>query len=219
MNYQKRLNKKINYEEKEKETRRLLYRERKLNEIPRKMIRLKTPIQKGWVRYFVLRDDLLKSKEINQLKKVLSLVQNKWYSSDKSFTNRKLIYPRIKNTIQKPKCISAETYLNLDNSLKKYFKLCVKLDIYGKHEYVYEIANPKLFVLKTEKNFIEKLEEFYPDIESERDYIYRKLYITDKMAYKYTDNYHKNKNPKENYSYRRKTIKRQIQKEIEQDII
>ncbi|MBF7090103.1 hypothetical protein IUY40_00920 [Flavobacterium sp. ALJ2] len=53
------------------------------------LVPLATPYQKGWQRYFVLREDIARSKEALFYKTVLEKINTVQYSSDKSFKKKK----------------------------------------------------------------------------------------------------------------------------------
>lgn len=53
------------------------------------LVPLATPYQKGWQRYFILREDIAKSKEALFYKTLLEKINTSQYSSEKSFKSKK----------------------------------------------------------------------------------------------------------------------------------
>lgn len=158
--------------------KRLLHlsrRERKLCKLERELplVPLEQPYQKGWVRFFVLRDDVRRSVDAEFFTQLLSKINTEIYSSNKKFYFKKG-KSRFKYTYnQSFKSFSESQWLNpLINTLtereKSYFSPMLLWDEYGKQHYIkYVFTEAWRYVLRIKPNYITHRRGLDPDLKSE----------------------------------------------------
>jgi len=86
-----RRKKRLQKEDKEKQLIQINKKEKKLREqrwnLP--LLPLDVPYQKGWKRFFILRDDVARSKDANFFTELLSKINTEQFANNKSFTKHK----------------------------------------------------------------------------------------------------------------------------------
>ena len=102
---------------------RILYKS--INDLPLEL--LETPYQKGWVRFFVVREDVLKSKEGIFFNELLEKINTFQYSNEKSFTIRRKRFRKKVDVPTEQKIYAIPDYqwtcnkLKLSDKEKSYF--------------------------------------------------------------------------------------------------
>ena len=88
---QKRRDKARYIKDKDRELLRLQKEQRELRDILFKapLIKLEKPYQRGWIRYFVLKEEALRRKDAERLEILLEKVQCKQYSKNRGFLERR----------------------------------------------------------------------------------------------------------------------------------
>ncbi len=147
------------------------------------MIDLKPPIQRGWKRYFIVREDVRRSKQGVFYENLLQKINTFQYSPTKEFKTKKkkmgrriyvekeqklrLIYP---SELKKMKFTEAELAC---------FTLKTKTEIKGKRFYettFYEMNEPWRYVLRIRPNMIDKTQVHDDELEQKlaelRDLVY-----------------------------------------------
>jgi len=135
-----------------------------------------TPYQKGWIRFYVLRDDAKNRADAYRLRKVLDLANSKIYSSIEDFTRavwkKGRIVKGLRENIKQPlKFLNEREYENIPSDIKKYFRRLewTEKRTYPTKHYVtivgYVVTVPEYFVFHVEPNII--THHFLPDGEWE----------------------------------------------------
>lgn len=153
--------------------------------------KLKTPIQKGWVRKFKVREDILRSSDGARYKRILSHVQNAQVSKTTDFSkyNELKLKPIQVYNIKNGRVCFPEFYWD------KYFILAADpqtgyfTGVEYKVKKSYFIKNPWVFEIVIEPNFIETLPIIDPALESREKELVNKIEknklwpIIDKMIF------------------------------------
>jgi hypothetical protein len=161
-----------------KEKRELDKRKR---ELP--MIDLNPPIQKGWKRYFVVREDVRRSKQGVFYENLLRKINTTQYSDTKEFKKstkkcgRRIYEPRKQDLqviylyeLAKLKITPAELLcFDLKTKVKMINKRIVET-------YYYEMAEPWRFVLRIRPNLIDKVKAHDNELEQRIDELYAELF-------------------------------------------
>jgi hypothetical protein len=149
--------------------RNQLYKQK--SELP--WVELEKPIQRGWKRFFVLRDDVQASSEHLFFQILLDKINTFQYSSDRNFRKRGRRYHgkrTYKNREQFIKVLSQYEYDKLNDKEQCYFN---KKSVYNKYlkRFVFEFNFRELwrYKLVIEPNIVTKIQQFSPDLESEID--------------------------------------------------
>lgn len=132
------------------------------------------PYQKGWVRFFELRDDIKNRTDAGAIQKVLEVVNNRLYCGREDFLYQK--YTKGKKKVMLPlkqtvRYLLESTYEQLDERTKSYFskKIWMEKRMYPSKHYVtitgYMVNDPYWFVYKIEPNVI--THHWIPDSEWE----------------------------------------------------
>jgi hypothetical protein len=157
-------------DEKEKELRRLstelnkLWKDRRTSgtwvDVP--------PYQKGWIRYYVLRDISKNNPDAHQLRQALDLVNSVKYCDREDFCWKGWRDNKLHPIEQRLGHITKEKFNSLPDRIKKYFRYheWIEKMIYG-HRNVngYRIIDDYHFVFKVEPNII--TQQWIPDGEVE----------------------------------------------------
>lgn len=136
-----------------------LYRRRKnLGWVP-----LVPPVQKGWKRFFVLRDDVAKSKDADFFRGILDRINTYDWSHRKNFLVRrrrqgKKVYAVKSQKLKEP---WPEEFAKMGFGEKelKYFDVERRLSHRGHYHVVFVFNQPWRFVLKVRPNMITKTRE------------------------------------------------------------
>jgi hypothetical protein len=132
---------------------------------------LKTPLQRGFKKYFVLRDDISRRDDAVQLQEILGRINHTVYCKDESFKVKKY-YNRQKEDLKPGLQYVKETdwvkYKWPDHH-KKWFKLQT---IYHKLDHrrmitfkAYVFKYPYMFVTKVEPNMVTHIRKFDAELE------------------------------------------------------
>lgn len=150
---------------------RMLWKMRQ--EIP--LVPLEKPYQKGFVRFFVLREDIAKTKMADFFNEILQKINTYQYSDNRKFQKKKrkrgkkIYVPRAQNLHRIPDWQFPE-YKKLKFSVKEQ-AFFVKTEVYDPHqkkfETYYEFRDPWRFVLRVKPYMITHYKPV--DIELERE--------------------------------------------------
>ena len=170
----KRRKKRTSIEANDKKLIRLFKEERKLRKrkynLP--MIDLIPPIQKGWKRYFVVRDDVKRSKMGSFYENLLQKINTFQYSSTKVF--KKKVKRKGKKVAidieQKLSVIYPHELkkLKLDEHQFACFEYRIIQEVYEKtirEKHFYEFREPWRYVLRIRPNMIDKVKVFDSELE------------------------------------------------------
>lgn len=161
-----------------KERRELEKRKRNLP-----MIDLNPPIQKGWKRYFVVREDVRRSKQGVFYENLLRKINTTQYSDTKEFRKKK---KKAGRKIYEPK--KQDLYIIYPHELVKLkitpaellcFNLKIKEKVINKkivETYYYEIIESWRFVLRIRPNLIDKVKAHDNELEQRIDELYDALF-------------------------------------------
>ncbi|WP_166922131.1 hypothetical protein [Flavobacterium poyangense] len=138
------------------------------------LVELKEPYQKGWVRYFVVRVDVLRSAEGVFYEKILEKINTFQFSNQKEFTNRKKrfgkksIHPRERFVANISVSDWNTNKFELTDKEKSCFTLIEKWsDLYKRFVRYYKFNEPWRFVFKIEPNIITHKKAIDTALESE----------------------------------------------------
>lgn len=129
------------------------------------MVELETPIPRGWIRHYVLSEEAKKRSDVSVLEEILKAINHRQYCYRRDFRMSKSERKRKRTTelyypMQKLGRITAKWWerQKLDNKgWRKYFVLVLCVDDKGQPSLQYEFKYPRLFVIKTERNWIKQL--------------------------------------------------------------
>ncbi|MBD3904283.1 hypothetical protein NAL32_05940 [Chryseobacterium sp. Ch-15] len=162
----------------EKQIRKKYKRSKELWELRRKisLISLKMPYQKGFVRFFVVRDDVKRSKDGDFFEGILNKINTKMYSPTRKFLKKKRKFGRRIYVVREQKLVQLSTYqwndpkLKLTAREKQYFLKKEKYNPFRKRYNVYyEFIEPWRFVLCVKPNIITHYKPLNSDLEKEID--------------------------------------------------
>lgn len=150
------------------------------------LVELKEPYQRGWEIYVDLREDIKRRKDADLIRQVLRFITHPKYTRDPNLVSairKSKSYPEKfvdvnYNPLPSLQPISEITYQKLPDNLKRVFYLTLEYNRFTK-SYIkrYYTTYPSyFFVLRTRKNIITHRKDINPDLESERDELYRWLY-------------------------------------------
>ena len=139
------------------------------------IVELPKPIRKGYVRFFILREDVAKSDDASFYRRFLPLIQSKQYAPDKKFERKE--YPSKKmvamthevqpiehkkwnelNFTPKQAALFEKTWIYISNFNGKVLKT---------GRYVYVFKKPWMFVSKIEPHYVTHKVLIDPDLESQ----------------------------------------------------
>ena len=179
-----RIERSYSIEEKIKYAKKLYDRYLELQEIDRKLgyIKLENPIFDGYKRYYVVREDLMRSKKKHALEEILSHINTTIHCKNKNFEYLDRKSKKMKPMSQSLAPLSQKDYDKLRPGLQKYFykTFTVQYSLFSRgwsREVVhYKFANTWMFVFKVTEHYITKSKVFDPEIDSELKYLKDKLY-------------------------------------------
>ena len=138
------------------------------------LVPLEKPYQKGWVRFFVVRDDVQRVDTLGFFTELLEKINNQLWSENKRFTKRKRKFRRRLDVPieQKLKRFSETEWTHPNFKLtpkeKEYFEAVEEWDIYEKcYCTYYEFKEKWRFVLRVRPYMITHTKAV--DVELERD--------------------------------------------------
>jgi hypothetical protein len=139
-----------------KERERLYKQQRDLGWEP-----LIPPVQKGWKRFFVLREDVARSKHAEFFQNILTKINTYDWSYRRDFRVRKRRYGRNKYAVKTQSLLRpCERYfqrLNFTDVEKSFFYEVWKMDHKKQLEKYYVFSEPWRFVLRVRPNMIDKV--------------------------------------------------------------
>lgn len=142
------------------------------------IVKLDKPYQKGFKKFFVVRDDITRRHDGNIIAEILKLINSTVYMQDEEFVRKhKKRGKVVKQEIVEPQlhCISPHLWDKLGPSVtNRYKKYCSGLTVkhiptpYGGYSYTrgYFFLYPWMFVTKVEPHFITHVREVLPAVES-----------------------------------------------------
>lgn len=166
---QKRLNKK----DAEKSLIALWRKQLKLFQasMKRNLVELDKPIRNGYMRFFVLREDVAKSREAHVYRQILPLLQHKVWCSNKKFLTKSYKTKKFVPMEQALKDIEHKEWnkLQLTEKQKALFKQVWRQNKYNPKtgRYTFEFIKPWVFVYKIEHHYKTHQLIMDPDLESE----------------------------------------------------
>ncbi|OQP50797.1 hypothetical protein A4H97_02945 [Niastella yeongjuensis] len=139
-----------------KERNRLYRQEKDLGYEP-----LIPPVQKGWKRFFVLREDVARSKHAEFFENILKKINTYDWSYRKDFRVRKRRYGRNKYGVKTQALLRPyEDHfqrLNFTDVEKSFFYPALKMDHKGRFERYFVFSELWRFVLRVRPNMIDKV--------------------------------------------------------------
>jgi len=131
---------------------------------------LTPPVQKGWKRFFVLREDVARSKQAEFFEGILKKINTYDWSYRKDFMVRKGRYGKNKFGVKPQSLLRLHEYQFLRSGFTDYEKQFFYEDFfrYGKNELGkrYVFSEPWRFVLRIRPNIIDKVNK--RDVELEK---------------------------------------------------
>jgi hypothetical protein len=140
------------------------------------LVPLETPYQKGFIRFFVVRDDMKRSKDGVFFEGILNKINTKMYSETRKFLKKKRKFGRRIYVEREQKLVQLSTYqwnnpkLGLTIREKQYFLKKEEYNPFRKRYNVYyEFIEPWRFVLRVKPNMITHYKPLHSDLEKEID--------------------------------------------------
>lgn len=167
-----RQKKRMQYKDFDKQLLKLRREEYKLDELERNLgyEPLVPPVQKGWKRFYVLREDIARSKHSEFFENILKKINAYEWSWRKDFRVRKRRYGKGKYIIKSQSllspCESHFAKLGFTEVEKSYFYEVWKMDSCKKLYKYYVFSEPWRFVLRVRPNMIDKIKRRDAQIES-----------------------------------------------------
>jgi hypothetical protein len=129
------------------------------------------PVQKGWKRSFVLREDVAKSDDADFYEGILAKINTTLWSYRKDFLKKKKIYGRKRYVVREQHLLRPDEYhfkkLNFSEAEKQQFYeevlLLGRSKVWIKR---YVFKEPWRFVLRVQPNIIDKVRKRDPDIDA-----------------------------------------------------
>lgn len=162
----------------EKQIRKKYKRSNELWELRRNipLIPLEQPCQKGFVRFFVVRDDVKRSKDGDFFEGILNKINTKMYSPTRKFLKKKRKFGRRIYVDREQKLVHLSTYqwndpkLGLTTRERQYFLKREEYNPFRKrYNIYYEFIEPWRFVLRVKPNMITHYKPLHSDLEKEID--------------------------------------------------
>ncbi|WP_027378810.1 hypothetical protein [Chryseobacterium daeguense] len=162
----------------EKQIRKKYLRSDELWKIKRNipLVPLEKPYQKGFVRFFVVRDDVKRSKNGDFFQGILNKINTKMYSETRKFIKKKRKFGRKIYVERDQKLVQLSAYqwndpkLGLTPREKQYFLKKEEYNSFRKrYNIYYEFIEPWRFALRVEPNIITHYKPLNSDLEKEYD--------------------------------------------------
>ncbi|MCU7617317.1 hypothetical protein NZ698_08910 [Chryseobacterium sp. PBS4-4] len=173
-----RSRKRVSKKDVEKKVRKKYQRSKELWEIRRNipLVPLEKPCQKGFVRFFVVRDDVRRSKDGDFFEEILNKINTKMYSETRKFLKKKRKFGRRIYVIRDQKLVQLSKYqwndpkLGLTTREKQYFLKREEYNPFRKrYNIYYEFIEPWRFVLRVKSNMITHFKPLRSNLEKEID--------------------------------------------------
>ena len=124
---------------------------------------LMPPVQKGWKRFFVLREDVARGKHAEFFENILQKINTYDWSHRKDFMVRKRRYGRNKYGVKTQSLLRPYEYkfqkMGFTDGEKQFFYEVWERDYKGKPEKRYVFIEPWRFVLRVRPNVIDKVKK------------------------------------------------------------
>ncbi|WP_326981405.1 hypothetical protein VUJ46_14220 [Chryseobacterium sp. MYb264] len=140
------------------------------------LVSLMEPYQKGFVRFFVVRDDVKRSKDGDFFQGILDKINTKMYSETRKFLKKKRKFGRRIYVEREQKLARLSTHqwndpkLGLTTRERQYFlKREDYCPIRKRYNIYYEFIEPWRFVLRVKPNMITHCKPLNSDLEREID--------------------------------------------------
>jgi len=221
------------YAEKEKEYIRdynkysELWSKRRESEV---WVELDKPVPNGYLRYFVLRDDVSRSKKAKDMQFLLdNFLQNQWWSRTKKFKKKQKFIKRTgsgfsewvhKKIEQKLECVEEKDWKKVPEHLQRYFK---RIELEKRpwdnvSIFAYKFRFSWMFVFKIEHDYLTHQRLPQGEIDSEINRLHSKLWHQGRGArlvdrFNYTDPYKEIQK-----QYEKAADKRKIKQEIDEGL-
>jgi len=147
------------------------------------------PVQRGWVRTFVLKEDVARSPDQQLYANILAKINTRHYDSRKDFKVKKRRMGRrtYVTRTQKLRDLSFQEWRKLDETEKSFFFLVAEVHS-NRVYYRYVFREPWRFVLKVKPNLVDKvpiqdigMEQRWQRLRNYTDlngYVYRQRWLT-----------------------------------------
>lgn len=138
---------------------------------------LKPPVQRGFIRFFILRDDVVRTKEAPFFQKILDKINSKQLSHRRDFKKKRRRFGKKVYVVREQQLTDMSEYdftKKFADKEKLYFY--ETLVHYGKSKIpskVYRFLEPWRFVLKVQPNMITRVRVKDFDLERQRDEVKR----------------------------------------------
>jgi hypothetical protein len=158
-----RQRKRMLYEDFDKKLIQLYKEEKKLYQQKRNLgwQELNPPVQKGWVRYFVLRDDVGRNRHADFFESILKKINTYEYSWRKDFKKKKRKRGRKIYVVKPQSLLRLYEYqfnkMQFNTAEKQFFREVWELDWRKKPVKRYEFVEPWRYVLKIKPYLIDKV--------------------------------------------------------------
>lgn len=141
------------------------------------LVPLEKPIRAGWQRYFVLRPDLVNSKNAKTLLTILGMINNTVYSRNKEFTYRRWKDKKDIPITQHLLTLPDKKGQELEPKYQRWFVRTKFIYPYSKQVYYnWVFTHPQFFVFRIRPNYLTHKQLVDSDLESEVAYVGKKLY-------------------------------------------
>lgn len=182
---------------------------------------LTPPVQKGWKRFYVLRDDVARSRHATFFENILFKINTCEWSYRKDFKVKKRKFGKKIYVVKEQKLLQPSPWhfekLCFTEAEKQLFREEYRYDRCGELYKYYVFNEPWRFVLRIRPNMVDKIKRIDAEIESrskeisnyfDRNHYWNRLRrIQDGGNYKYWKSYEelnfRNKNPFRNKSFQR----------------
>jgi len=162
----------------EKQIRKKYNRSEKLWDIRREIpwFPLENPYQRGFVRFFVLRDDVKRSKDADFFEEMLSKINTYMYSESRQFLKKRKKYGRRIYVEREQKLNKISSFgwndpkLGFTQRERKYFLKKEEYNPFRKRKDIYyEFIEPWRFTLRVRPNMITHYKPLDSELEKEYD--------------------------------------------------
>lgn len=129
------------------------------------------PVQKGWKRFFVLREDVARSKAAEFYAGILSKINTTEYSHHKDFKKKKRAFGRKKYVVREQYLVKPDEHrfqkLAFTEAEQTQFHIEWTYEKRkGRFEKTYVFNEPWRFVLKVRPNVVDKVRKRDPELEA-----------------------------------------------------
>lgn len=179
---------------------------------------LDPPVQKGWKRFFVLRDDVARSKQADLFQQILDKINTTDWSHRKDFLVKKRRFGKKKYVVKGQRLWEPDEYqfakLGLSEKEQQFFYSVYRTEKYSRLPVKYFVfTEPWRFVLRTRPNMITKVRKRDSQLDAAiqklrgyivRNHLERRIEKLKSGSYKYRDEF--DRKPKDKYDFKNKSI-------------